>query len=124
MINKLSILLVNHVSAVLNLKTVFNIRAALQLQFTICWCKHVSTTPGFLDNLVNHCLGGLIRNGTLLGPHFARANPDTKEYLRIVRYNVIQRKFSRHKIARNLTWWQQDRALAQTSNGSIINLRG
>ena len=33
---------------------------------------------------------GLTGNGEVFGPHFVRGNLDTTEYLRIVRYNIIQ----------------------------------
>ena len=53
---------------------------------------------------------GLTGAGVALGPHFAERNLDTREYLRIIRYNVIQREFDIHNIGRNNMWWQQDGA--------------
>ena len=67
---------------------------------------------------------GLSRAGVVLGPHFVRGNLDTQEYLRIIRYHIIQREFQQHQINRYLTWWQQDGAPAHTSTASINYLRG
>ena len=49
---------------------------------------------------------------------------DTREYLRIIRYNVIQREFHIHNIDRNNIRWQQDGAPAHTSNATMQYLRG
>ena len=49
---------------------------------------------------------------------------DTREYLRIIRCNVIQREFHIHNIDRNNMWWQQDGAPAHTSNATMQYLRG
>ena len=43
---------------------------------------------------------GLTGSGTLLGPHFIEGGMDTREYLRIIRYNVVQR--DRHNIDRHI----------------------
>ena len=51
---------------------------------------------------------GLTRNGTVLGPHIVRGALDTQEYLRIVRYHVVQQELRRHGINRVNMWWQQD----------------
>ena len=67
---------------------------------------------------------GLTRAGVVLGPHFAERNLDTREYLRIIRYHVIQRDFHVHNIDRNNMWWQQDGAPAHTSNATMQYLRG
>ena len=67
---------------------------------------------------------GLTRQGVVLGPHFVEGRMDTREYLRIIRYNVIQRDFNRHNINRDVMWWQQDGAPAHTSNASMRYLRG
>ena len=67
---------------------------------------------------------GLTGNGEVFGPHFVRGNLDTRGYLCIVRYNVIQHDFERQNINRFVTWWQQDGAPAHTSNASINYLRG
>ena len=69
---------------------------------------------------------GLTGSGVLLGPHFVWRDRrmDTQEYLRIVRYNVVQRDFQRHNINRLNAWWQQDGATVYTSNRSIAYLRG
>ena len=67
---------------------------------------------------------GLTGNGEVFGPHFARGNLDTREYLRIVRYNVIHQDFAWQIINRFVTWWKQDGANAHTSNASINYLRG
>jgi hypothetical protein len=61
---------------------------------------------------------GLTRAGVVLGPHFAERNLNTREYLRIIRYHVIQRDFYVHNIDRNNMWWQQDGAPAHTSNAT------
>ena len=61
----------------------------------------------------------LTGNSDVLGPHFTNENFDTKEYLRIIRYNVTQREFRNLGIIQNNVWWQQD-----TSNQSINYRRG
>ena len=65
----------------------------------------------------------LTRAGVVLGPHFAERNLDTREYLRIIRYHVIQRDFHVHNIDRNNMWWQQDGVPAHTSNATMHYLR-
>ena len=67
---------------------------------------------------------GLTRQGVVLGPHFAERNLDTREYIRIIRYNVIQRDFHTHNIDRDSMWWQQDGASCHTSNATMRYLRG
>ena len=67
---------------------------------------------------------GLTGTGQVLGPHFVRNRLDTREYLRIVRYNVVQRDFRRLNINRATTWWVQDGAPAHTSNAAIRYLQG
>ena len=67
---------------------------------------------------------GLTRRGAVLGPYFVERNLDTREYIRIVRYNVIQRDFPAHNIDRNSMWWQQDGAPCHTSNATMRYLRG
>lgn len=51
---------------------------------------------------------GLTRAGVVLGPHLAERNLDTREYLRIIRYNVIQRDFHVNNIDKNNRWWKQN----------------
>ena len=41
---------------------------------------------------------GITRNGVIFGPHVVRGRLDTREYIRIIRYNVIQREFPRYGI--------------------------
>ena len=65
-----------------------------------------------------------LTGGRVLGPHFVRGRLDTREYLRIIRYHVVQGDFRRLNIQRGLMWWQQDGAPAHTSNRSINYLRG
>ena len=67
---------------------------------------------------------GLTRQGVVLGPHFTRRNLDTREYIRIIRYNVIQRELPEHNLDRNTMWWQQDGASCHTSNATIRYLQG
>lgn len=67
---------------------------------------------------------GMMRNGTIFGPHVVRGKLDTREYLRIVRFNVVQRKFQRHGVNQRNVWWQQDGAPAHTSNRSLRYLQG
>ena len=67
---------------------------------------------------------GLTRTGIVLGPHFVQGHLDTREYLRIVLYNVVQRDFRNHNIDNVTTWWQQDGAPAHTSNASMRYLNG
>ena len=62
---------------------------------------------------------GLTRMGVVLGPHFAERNLDIREYMRIIRYNVIQRDFCIRNIDRNVMWWQQDGVPSHTSNATI-----
>ena len=66
---------------------------------------------------------GLTRAGVVLGPHFAERNLDTREYLRIIRYHVIQREFHTYNIDKNNMWWQQDGAPAHTSHATMQYLR-
>ena len=67
---------------------------------------------------------GITRNGVIFGPHVVRGRLDTREYIRIIRYNVIQREFPRYGINQEMMWWQQDGAPAHTSNASLRYLRG
>lgn len=67
---------------------------------------------------------GVTRAGTVLGPHFVERNLDSREYLRIIRYHVIQRDFREHNIDRRVMWWQQDGAPCHTSNATMRYLRG
>ena len=59
---------------------------------------------------------GLTGSGQVLGPHFVGGRLDTREYLRIIRYHVVQGDFRRLNIQRGNVWWQQDGAPAHTSN--------
>ena len=67
---------------------------------------------------------GLTGNGLVLGPHFVQGRLDTREYMRIVRYHVIQRDFVRLGIDKAISWWIQDGATPHTSNASLRYLRG
>jgi len=67
---------------------------------------------------------GLTGSGQVLGPHFVGGRLDTREYLRIIRYHVVQGDFRRLNIQRGNVWWQQDGAPAHTSNRSINYLSG
>ena len=63
--------------------------------------------------------------GVVLGPYFAERNFDTREHLRIIRYNVLQRDFRIHNIDRNVMWQHQDETSTHTSNViTIAYLRG
>ena len=66
---------------------------------------------------------GLTKNGNIFGPHFVQGTLDTTEYLRIIRYHVIQREFREQGIEKERMWWQQDGASAHTSNRSIRYLQ-
>ena len=46
---------------------------------------------------------GLAGNGEVFGPHFVKGNLDTREYLCIVRYNVIHQDFAWENINRFVT---------------------
>ena len=48
----------------------------------------------------------LTRAGIVLGPHLVQGNLNSREYLRIIRYNVIQRDFRLHGIDKNTVWRQ------------------
>jgi 2C-methyl-D-erythritol 2,4-cyclodiphosphate synthase len=39
----------------------------------------------------------------VLGPHFVERNLDTREYLQIIRHNVVQRDFRVHNIDIGMT---------------------
>ena len=67
---------------------------------------------------------GLTRAGVVLGPHFIQGNLNTREYLRIIHYHVIQRDFLRNNINRQVMWWQQVGAPTHTSNVTLQYLRG
>ena len=67
---------------------------------------------------------GLTRTGIVLGPHFVQGNLDTREYLRIIRLNVVQRDFLINDIDRNAMFWQQDGAPSHTSNATMQYLPG
>ena len=60
----------------------------------------------------------------VLGPYFVQGNLNSRECLRIIHYNVIQRDFRLHGIDKNTVWWQQDGASSHTSNATIRYLRG
>ena len=62
---------------------------------------------------------GLTGDGHVLGPHFVQVNFDTREYLRIMRYDVVQQDFQNLRINRFNVWWQQDGAPAHISNASL-----
>lgn len=66
-----------------------------------------------------HVWGGLMKNGTVFGPYFIRGNMNCREYLRIVRYNLIQRDFHTHNIDANNVWFQQDGAPSHTASSAI-----
>ena len=66
---------------------------------------------------------GLTRAGAVLGPHFIHGNLNTRAYLRIIRYYVIQRDFSRNNINRQVMWWQQDGASAHKTDVALQYLR-
>ena len=51
---------------------------------------------------------GLTQAGVVLGPHFAERNLDTREYLRIIRYHLIQRDFHMFNVNKIITWLQRD----------------
>ena len=65
---------------------------------------------------------GLTGQGVVLGPHFIQGRMDTREYLRIIRYNVVQREL--RNVNRQEMWWQQDGLPAHTSNAAIRYLSG
>ena len=67
---------------------------------------------------------GLTRAGVVLGPHFAERNLATSEYIRIIRYHVIQRDFHIFNTDKNNMWWQQDGAPAHASHAKMQYLRG
>ena len=67
---------------------------------------------------------GLTGNGRVSGPHFVNRNLNSREYLRIIRYNVVQREFAALEINPENVWWQQDGAPAHASNQSMQYLRG
>ena len=51
---------------------------------------------------------GLMGNGNVLGPHFVQGNLNQREYLRIVRYHVVQEDLRNQEVEREFLWWQQD----------------
>lgn len=67
---------------------------------------------------------GVMKTGAVFGPHFVEGGLDSQEYLRIIRYHVIQREFREQNVNRAAVWWQQDGAPAHTSNASLHYLRG
>ena len=54
---------------------------------------------------------------------FAERNLDSREYLQIILYHVIQRDFRTYNINRHVMWWQQDGAPCHTSNAAMHYLR-
>ena len=66
---------------------------------------------------------GITRAGVVPSPHFAEKNLDTRVYLRIICYHVIQRDFYTFKIGKNNMWWQQDGAPAHISHATMQYLR-
>jgi len=67
---------------------------------------------------------GLTGDGQILWPHFVQGRLNTRKYMRIIRYHVVQGDFPRRNMTRQNIWWQQDRAPAHTSNQAIYYLRG
>ena len=67
---------------------------------------------------------GLLGNGRVLGPYFIEERLDQREYLRIVRYHVVERDLRNQEVDRGLLWWQQDGAPAHTSVVAINYLQG
>ena len=84
------------------------------------------------DHYVEHQQGAqqimvcvvLTQQGVVLGLHFVEGNLDTREYIRIIAYNVIQRDFPPRNIDRDSMWWQQDGAPCHTSNATMRYPRG
>ena len=66
---------------------------------------------------------GLTGEGRILGPHFVNGSLNSREYLRIIRYSVVQREFAALDINPENVWWQQDEAPAHTSNQRMQYLR-
>ena len=67
---------------------------------------------------------GLTENSDVLEPRFLNGNLDTREYLQITRYNVVQRDFRNLGNSFNNIWWQQDGAPSYTNSATINYLRG
>ena len=111
-------------------KALFSLNSEVNTRNVIKYAPYGNGQPA--DHYVEFAQGadqvmvwaGLTGAGVVLGPHFAERNLDTREYLRIIRYNVIQREFHIHNIGRNNMWWQQDGAPAHTSNATMQYLRG
>ena len=111
-------------------EAIFSLNSQVNTKNVIKYSQHGNGHPE--DHYVEFTQGpgqvmvwlGLTRNGTIFGPHFVRGKLNTQEYMRIVRYNVIQREFRRNGINRQQMWWQQDGASAHTSNASMRYLRG
>ena len=107
-------------------EAVFNLNSEVSTQIVIHYSHNGRRHPP--DHYVEHRLDapqimiwiGHLRNKTI---RFVKENLDTKEYLRIIWYNVLQREYARHKISRNSTYWQHDEVPPHTCNASINYLR-
>ena len=67
---------------------------------------------------------GFTGAGDVLGPYFVQGTLNTREYLRIVRYNVVQRDLLALVVDMGQLWWQQDGAPAHTSDNAMRYLQG
>lgn len=111
-------------------EAIFSLNSEVNTRNVVCYAERGDGHPE--DHYVEFSQGadkimvwvGLTRQGVVLGPHFIEGRMNTQEYLRIIRYSVIQREFRQNNINRAVTWWQQDGAPAHTSNASIRYLRG
>ena len=67
---------------------------------------------------------GFTGAGNVLGPYFVQRTLNTREYLRIVRYNVVQGDLLALGVDMGQLWWQQDGAPAHTSDTAMRYLQG
>ena len=103
-------------------EAVFSLNSEVNTHNVIKYSPYGQGHPN--DHYIDHRQGagqvmvgiGLTGDGRILGPHFANGNLDSREYLRIIRYDVIQREFAALGINLENVWWQQDGAPAHTSN--------
>ena len=111
-------------------EAIFSLNSEVNTHNVIQYKKHGEGHPE--DHYIGHEQGadkvmvwmGLTGEGLILGPYFIEGGTDTREYIRIVRYNVVQRDFRRLNINRREVWWQQDGAPSHTSNQAIRYLQG
>ena len=92
-------------------EAIFSLNSEVNTKNSVKYSKYGQGHPP--DHYIGHQQGaaqvmvwvGLTGDGRVLGPHFIDGNMDSREYIRIVRYNVVQREFGAFGINTENVWW-------------------